>query len=102
MAKKIVAVTGIKHNNGFYAVGDPVDPAQFTKEELKALHDSGAIDIVDDTKPEELQETAPEPEASFNGPDTSVKTPNTSVKASDASVKETSPAAPTKETPAKK
>lgn len=81
MAKKIVAVTGIRHTNGFCAAGDTVDPSEFTKEELKSLYDNGAIAVVDDTTPEEIKdeggpakEVTPEPETP-KGPDTSVKDP---------------------------
>lgn len=54
MAKKLVAVTGIKHNGDFFEAGEPVDPTQFSKAELKELHDNGAIVITDDAKAEEL------------------------------------------------
>lgn len=48
MAKKIVAVTGIKHGSGFYPAGEKLDPANFTKDELRELHDNGAIMVADE------------------------------------------------------
>lgn len=74
MAKKIVAVTGIKFAagpEGFVAAGDTLDPALFTKEQLKALHDSGAITVEDDAKPEAVKVEAVEAPAAPAGPDTS-------------------------------
>lgn len=55
MAKKIVAVTGIKHDGETIDAGSPIDPSKFTKDELKELHDNGAIVIVDDTTPAEVK-----------------------------------------------
>lgn len=55
MAKKLVAVTGIKHNGVDFAAGEPVDPSAFTKAELKELHDNGAIVIEDDAKAEDVK-----------------------------------------------
>lgn len=55
MAKKIVAVTGIRHNGDEFPAGETVDAAKFNKDELKALHDNGAIVIVDDTKIDEVK-----------------------------------------------
>lgn len=62
MAKKLVAVTGIKHNGDFFEAGKPVDPSQFSKAELKELHDNGALVIVDDAKAEDVkaEELTPE------------------------------------------
>lgn len=54
MAKKLVAVTGIRHNGESFDAGEPIDPSKFSKEELKELHDNGAIVVEDDAKPEEL------------------------------------------------
>lgn len=55
MAKKLVAVTNIKHNGEEFDAGQPVDPSQFSKAELKELHDNGAIVIEDDTKAEDVK-----------------------------------------------
>ena len=55
MAKKLVAVTGIKHNGDMFEAGEPIDPTQFTKAELKELHDNGAIVIEDDAKAEDVK-----------------------------------------------
>lgn len=61
MAKKIVAVTGIKHSKGFVNSGETLNPADFTKEELRSLHDSGAVIVVDDSKADDLKgEPTPE------------------------------------------
>lgn len=59
MAKKLVAVTGIKHNGVFYEAGAPVDPSKFSKDELKELHDNGALVIEDDTKAEDVKVEEP-------------------------------------------
>ena len=48
MAKKIVAVTDIRHDGDTYPAGQPLDPAKFSKDVLKELHDNGAVVIVDD------------------------------------------------------
>lgn len=58
MAKKLVAVTGIKHNGKFYSAGETLEPREFTKEALKLLHDSGALVVSDDTTPEEVKVAA--------------------------------------------
>lgn len=58
MAKKVFAVTNIKGSDVWVDAGAQVNTAQFTREELKALMDSGAI---------EVREVADE------GPDTSVE-----------------------------
>lgn len=55
MAKKLVAVTGIKHDGDFFEAGDEVDPSKFSKAELKELHDNGAIVISDDAKAEDVK-----------------------------------------------
>lgn len=59
MAKKLVAVTGIKHNGEFYEAGSAVDPSKFSKAELKDLHDNGALVIEDDMKAEEMKAEEP-------------------------------------------
>ncbi len=73
MAKKVFAVTNIKVGQGddeYFAAGGEVDPKKFTMEQLKALHDEGAVEIrvVEDeamTEPEEMaaEEAAPAEEA---------------------------------------
>lgn len=55
MSKKLVAVTGIQHDGQLYEAGKPVDPAKFSKEQLRMLYDSGAVTI---------EEVTDEPEAS--------------------------------------
>jgi hypothetical protein len=55
MAKKIMAVTGIRHNGDSFDAGTVLNPADFTREALKELHDNGAIVIVDDAKPEDVK-----------------------------------------------
>lgn len=61
MAKKLIAVTAIKHNGEDFEAGSEVDTAKFTKDELKSLHDAGAVRVEDDGK--------------FTGPDTSAASP---------------------------
>jgi len=64
MAKVVRAVTAIDHGNDtgkyHYEPGDPLEIKQFTKEQLKDLFDSGAIEMED------------APDAPAVGPDTSV------------------------------
>ena len=55
MAKRLVAITDIKHNGDFFGAGKPIDPSQFSKAELKELHDNGAIVIEDDAKVEDVK-----------------------------------------------
>lgn len=55
MAKKILAVTGIKHNDEFFDAGEELDPSKFTKDQLKELHDNGAVVIKDDGKLEDVK-----------------------------------------------
>jgi hypothetical protein len=57
MAKKLIAVTAIRHNGEDMPANEPVDTSKFTKEELKALYDAGSVRVEDDGN---------------NGPDTSV------------------------------
>lgn len=71
MAKKLVAVTGIKHNGEDFAAGEAIDPSKFSREELKDLHDNGALVISDDTKAEDVKVEEVTPEAPAV-PDTSV------------------------------
>lgn len=47
MAKKLVAVTAIKHNGETFDAGTTLDASQFTREVLTQLHDNGAIVISD-------------------------------------------------------
>ncbi len=63
MAKKIVAVTNIRHDGETYLAGEPLEPGKFSKEVLKVLHDNGAVAVVNDEKleePAEPAETKPE------------------------------------------
>lgn len=62
MAKKLVAVTSIKHNGELFPAGESINPAKFDKEELKQLHDAGAVKVEgeDDPSPEELAPEQPE------------------------------------------
>jgi hypothetical protein len=59
MAKKLVAVTGIKHNGVSYAAGETLPSGEFTKDELKTLHDNGALVVEDDAKPEDVKAEEP-------------------------------------------
>lgn len=94
MAKKLVAVTGIKHNGEFVQAGEAIDASKFSKEELKQLHDAGAVKVDgdedptpeelapeksvndDQAKPEEKKEEAPKPTT----PSTPAKTTTTPAK----------------------
>lgn len=62
MAKKVIAVTGIKHNGTFYAPGETLDVTKFTRVQLEALHDVQSIKIEDIPEPVK-SEKAPKPEA---------------------------------------
>lgn len=92
MAKKLVAVTGIKHNGTTYEAGETLPAAEFTKDELKELHDNGALTIVDDTKIEDVKEEKE-----------SEKSPATSPSITTAPATSAGPdtSAPAKETPKK-
>jgi antitoxin component of MazEF toxin-antitoxin module len=69
MGKKVFAVTNIKIGQAedeFFAAGGEVDPKKFTMEQLKALHDEGAVEIrvVEDevmTEPEATEATEEAP-----------------------------------------
>lgn len=54
MAKKVFAVTNIKGSDVWVDAKAEVNTAQFTREELKALMDSGAIEVreVEDSGPD--------------------------------------------------
>lgn len=43
MAKRLVAVTNIKHDGNFIAFDEVLDHTLFTPEQLKVLYDAGAI-----------------------------------------------------------
>lgn len=58
MAKKLIAVTAIRHNGEDMPANEPIDTSKFTKDELKALYDAGSVRVDDDGQ----------------GPDTSVQT----------------------------
>jgi len=48
MPKKLFAVTNVKFSGDgadFVAAGNEVDPSKFSKEDLVALHDAGAIEV---------------------------------------------------------
>lgn len=62
MAKKIVAVTDVKHNGDTYPAGSELDPSQFNRDELKQLHDAGAIVVNDDSKPDDVTANTLTPE----------------------------------------
>lgn len=55
MAKQVIAAIRIKHNGKYYEADKPVDPSEFTKEDLTRLYERGAIKIVNpsemETKP---------------------------------------------------
>lgn len=101
MAKKLVAVTGIKHNGEFFPAGEPLDTGKFDKEELKQLHDAGAVKVEgeDDPTAEELA-----PEKSVNdGVNTAESKDDKKVeeKKEEAAKPSTTTSAPAKAAPAK-
>lgn len=68
MAKKVFAVTNVKGNDVWVDAGEPMDKSvldTFTKDQLKELLDSGAIEV---REVEEVKEPG-------QGPDTSVTNP---------------------------
>jgi len=61
MPKKVYAVTNIKIGQGedeYFAAGTEVNPKKFTMEQLKSLHDEGAVEIkvVEDVVAEEASD----------------------------------------------
>lgn len=90
MAKKLIAVTMIRHNGEDMPAGEPVDTSKFTKDELKALYDAGSVRVEDDGK---------------EGPDTSVASSPENPQGQDAQQVGDAPAAqksaPTKSTGSK-
>jgi hypothetical protein len=69
MAKKLYAVTNIKGGDVEVKAGDPVDPEKFSKAELKALYDNGAVEVREEADTDAPVEEAPA------GPDTTVENP---------------------------
>ncbi len=65
--KKLVALTNIKHSDGFIDAGDEFDASTFSKEELQSLWDSGAVEVregkasVTSVEPESAPAEAAEP-----------------------------------------
>lgn len=53
MAKKLVAVTAIKHDGEEFAEGSELDASKFTKEQLKDLYDAGAVEVKDENEESE-------------------------------------------------
>lgn len=54
MAKKLIAVTEIRHNDEIIPAGDTLDASKFDKKQLEALYDAGAVRVDDgssDTAP---------------------------------------------------
>lgn len=47
MAKKIIAVTEIRHDHGITPAGETLDASQFDKKQLEQLYDAGAIRVED-------------------------------------------------------
>lgn len=75
MAKKLVAVTGIKHNGKFYSAGEALDPTAFTKDALKELHDNGALRVEDDSTPEDVKASAETSKETKEAPEAPKVTP---------------------------
>lgn len=60
MAKKLFAVTNVKHDDNWFDADSPIDETLFTKEQLTALLDNGAVeirDVKDEPKAEEKPAT---------------------------------------------
>lgn len=47
MAKKLVAVTEIRHNDEIIPAGETLDTSKFDKKQLEALYDAGAVRVDD-------------------------------------------------------
>ncbi len=78
MAKKLVAVTAIKHDGEEFADGSELDASKFSKEQLKDLYDAGAVEVKEtdeETEPEtvqtpmEVDQTVSESEVQPENPD---------------------------------
>lgn len=60
MTRRLVAVTDISHNRETTISGDPIDPTKFSKEQIQALYESGALRI------EEVPDVVPVAEVAEN------------------------------------
>lgn len=88
MAKKLVALTNIKHDEDFYEAGSEMDSSKFTEDQLKELMDNGAIEVQEGSEKksssaatatnegEQQQKSGDEPKQTA-GPDTKVTPPKT-------------------------
>lgn len=47
MAKKLIAVTNIKHDGNLFDAGAELDPKGFSREQLQALYDAGSVVVTD-------------------------------------------------------
>lgn len=59
MAKKLVAVTEVRHNDEVIAAGETLDASKFDKKQLEALYDAGAVRVEEgsETTTTQTQET---------------------------------------------
>jgi hypothetical protein len=92
MAKKLVAVTNIKHNGEYIPAGEAIDASKFEKDELKQLHDAGAVKVEGEDDPT-AEELAPEQ------PDEAAKEKNEENLKKDAEEEEKKEEAPKAEAP---
>jgi hypothetical protein len=59
MAKKLIAVTNVKHDGVWYDAGSELDPAMFEKkDDLKKLWDMGAVSVEDAEEAPTVQTTS--------------------------------------------
>lgn len=64
MAKKLTAATDIKAGDTYINAGDPINPSDFTREQLKELYDAGAVKVDDEyTDAEVAAKPGVEPDA---------------------------------------
>lgn len=63
MAKKLVAVTDIRHDGKDYAAGSTLNKDEFTQDQLKQLYDNGAVKIEDTDDKEATSSAAPDTSA---------------------------------------
>lgn len=58
MAKKLIAVTEIRHDNEIIPAGETLDASKFDKKQLEALYDAGAVRIDDGSSNDEAAREA--------------------------------------------
>lgn len=58
MAKKLIAVTEIRHDDKITPAGETLDASKFDKKQLEALYDAGAVRIDDGSSDEDAAKQA--------------------------------------------